>query len=144
MRRNRVEWDSAVCHNGTVRRRVRLVTLLLAAAAAFAQSPNWRQVGGFGVDAALASPATGPVDQVWFSNTGSVLFARTHSGHVFQTADFENWLPADNSTDKANDPPRPVAAAAARMPESGAHIIQAPGNPARIYALGRHLFRSDD
>ena len=49
-----------------------------------------------------------PVDQVWFSPSGSLLFARTRSGKVFQTADFEAWLPAPN----APDPPRPVAAPA--------------------------------
>src|SRR5215475_16120736 len=109
--------------------------------AAYGQSEtDWRKIGGYSVDVSLASPATGPVDQVWFSPSGSVLFARTRSGKVFQTADFENWAAVTGPI----DPPRPVSAAAARLPEAGVQIIQAQGNPARSYALGRHLFRSDD
>src|SRR5215475_11541437 len=106
--------------------------------AAYGQSEtDWRKIGGYSVDVSLASPATGPVDQVWFSPSGSVLFARTRSGKVFQTADFETWVPAPN----APDAPRPVAAPAARIPEAGAQVVQV---QARSYALGRHLFRSDD
>jgi hypothetical protein len=42
----------------------------------------------------LASPATGPVDRVWFAPDGSRVFARTHSGRVFETIDYEVWVPS--------------------------------------------------
>jgi uncharacterized protein (TIGR03437 family) len=114
--------------------------LLLATGAAAAQTnPDWRKLGGAAVELSLASPATGPVDEVWFAASGALL-ARTHSGKLFQTQDFETWTPAADSADA----PRPLTAPAARLPEPGAAVIQSPVNAARIYALGRQLFRSDD
>jgi hypothetical protein len=70
---------------------------VVGAAAALAQSTfgvpalDWRPVGPVTLDAGLASPASGPVDRVWFSNTGSQLFARTRAGRVLMTSDFEKW-----------------------------------------------------
>jgi uncharacterized protein (TIGR03437 family) len=118
------------------------VALALAAAAVAAAqtAPDWRRVGGSAVEMSLAGPATGPVREVWFSPAGNLLMARTASGKVFQTQDFENWTPAD----PAAEAPRPIPASAARMPEGGAVILQSPRNPARTYSLGRQLFRSDD
>jgi len=112
----------------------------LAASAAVAQTaPDWRKVGGSAVEVALAAPATGAVDQVWFSSGGSVLFARTHSGTVFQTADFETWTAADGG-----EAPAAVPATAVRLPESGARVVATSADRTRVYALGRQLFRSDD
>src|SRR5437763_10411398 len=53
--------------------------------------PDWRKVGGTSLELMLASPATGPVDQVWFGPDGRTLYARTHAGKVFETVDFESW-----------------------------------------------------
>ena len=73
-----------------------MVLLTASLGAAFAQSaPSWRKIGSSAVELFLASPATGPVDQVWYSQGGSVLFARTRSGRVFQTADHESWTPVN-------------------------------------------------
>jgi uncharacterized protein (TIGR03437 family) len=128
-----------VCHKGTVRLSVVLLTAGLAVA--FAQTAqDWRKIGGSGVELFLASPATGPVDHVWYSPGGSVLFARTHSGRVFQTADYESWSLAD----PAPEPPLVARASAIRLPEIGARILAAGADGSRIYALGRQLFRSDD
>ena len=66
-----------------------------------AQGVNWRRVGNSAVDLLLASPATGPVDKVWFSDSGGTLYARTHGGKVFETADYEIWLPSQNATEPA-------------------------------------------
>ncbi len=133
----KVEWDSVVCHKRTDR----LAVLIFAtAAAAVAQTnPDWRKLGSAAVELSLASPATGPVDQVWFTPSGA-LVARTHSGRLFQTQDFETWTYAGDSADA----PRLPAATAARLPEPAATVVQAPGNATRIYALGRQLYRSDD
>jgi hypothetical protein len=119
---------------------VALFTLGLATTAVVAQTPPaWRKVGGSAVDLALAAPATGSVLQVWFSPGGSVLNARTQSGRVFQTADYETWTPAETA-----EAPAPLSAPAARLPEAGARVITTGTNRARVYALGRQLFRSDD
>src|SRR5690242_16498839 len=93
---------------GTVRVGVIALTIALGELASFGQTaPDWRKVGGSAVDLSLAAPATGPVDQVWYSDGGSVLFARTRSGRIFQTADFETWIPVE-----AAQAPAPVSTTA--------------------------------
>lgn len=130
-----------MCHKGTVRHTVVALTFGVMALAAWGQTaPSWRKIGGAAVDLALAAPATGPVEQVWFAPGGSFLYARTRSGRTFQTADYETWLPVDPQPDA----PAVTPATAARMPETGARIVGAPGTRARIYGLGKQLFRSDD
>src|SRR5215472_15440167 len=105
--------DLSVCHKGTGRLSVRLLTLALAGAIGLVgqSSPDWRKIGGAGVDLRLASPATGGVNRVWYSADGTLLFARTFSGKIFQTRDFDNWAPAEN----APTPSPVVRADAARL-----------------------------
>jgi uncharacterized protein (TIGR03437 family) len=112
--------------------------MLVLAGLGVAQTTNWRRVGTSTVDLQLASPATGPVEKVWFSAGGGTLYARTRNGRIFETSDYEVWLPSQA--------PREPAAAAApvvfRTPESGATLV--PGNFGRVYAAGRQLYRSED
>jgi uncharacterized protein (TIGR03437 family) len=98
---------------------------------------NWRKVGSSAVELMLASPATGPVDRVWFNGDGE-LFARTRSGKVFHTVDFETWAQAASAT----EPSEPMAGQPVRLPEPGARVIVMPRS--RLYSLGRQLMRSDD
>src|SRR5205085_11999881 len=96
---NRVEWDTTVCHKETrhkVFRHIRFIGLILATVCmADAQTgAPWRRVGSSAVELMLASPATGPVERVWFSADGAALYARTGSGKIFETVDFEAWMPA--------------------------------------------------
>jgi uncharacterized protein (TIGR03437 family) len=114
------------------------LALALASLAA-AQSANWRKVGSSAVELMLASPATGPVENVWFSSDGGLLYARTRSGKVFETADYEIWQPSSSAVEPATLTPAP---AVARIPEPGSRVVG--GSFGRIYALGRQLFRSDD
>ena len=140
---NGLEWDSAVCHKGTIRVRSGFFAgVLLIGVAAFGQppaGPDWRRIGSPSVELMLASPATGPVESVWFAPDGRRLYARTRSGHTFQTDDFDTWSPATAPT----APPPAVPAGAARLPETGARVL-ATADPARIYALASQLSRSDD
>src|ERR1700685_1974771 len=79
---------------------------------------NWRHVGNSAIESGgLPSEATGPVDRVWYSADGSSLFAKTASGRVFRTSDFEQWqLVTDGkATPPANN--RAAAEAAANHPE---------------------------
>jgi|SRR5208283_4817970 len=132
---------SAVCHKGTLRVSVCFAAAILTGAATFAQAaPAWRKVGSAAADLQLAGPATGPVAQVWFSLGGGVLYARSASGAVFATADFETWTPATG----AADPPVARAAAAARLPEASVRIVAASSNPNVIFGLGQQLYRSED
>src|ERR1700722_17913104 len=126
----------AVCHKAT--RRVPALVLVLSALAAAQTSPDWRKIGGPAVDLSLASPATGPVDQVWFS--GGVLFARTDSGRIFQTADFETWAPAFPDVEI----PAVTPAQATRLPEAAAQIVAVANDSSSIFGLGRQVSRSQD
>lgn len=126
-----------VCQTATTR--VASLVLVLATLAAAQTSPDWRKVGGASVDLALASPATGPVTNVWFS-PGGVLFARTSLGAILQTADFENWTPAPEGT----VPPQQSAAQAVRTPEAGAQILSVSTDGRSIWGLGRQVSRSVD
>jgi len=57
-----------------------------------ASVPNWRKLGNESVGMNLAGPAGGPVESVWFSPAGDHLYARLKSGHIFETANFADWI----------------------------------------------------
>ena len=79
--------------------------------------PEWSRVGNSSLDVALASLAGGPVERVWYSDDGSRLYALTVGGTVFETADFERWVPSEES----EAPPEDRASIApGRLPEPGA------------------------
>src|ERR1035438_4832531 len=103
-----------------------------------AQTTNWRRVGNSSVDLLLASPATGPVEKVWFSGSGGTLYARTAGGRVFETSDYEVWLPSQNTLEPAMQPAPQVV----RTPENGVQLVST--GFGRVYAAGRQLFRSED
>jgi uncharacterized protein (TIGR03437 family) len=138
--------DTLMCHRAT-RERLGVglpAILLLTALTAGAQTPadparpNWRRIGSAAVDLALASPATGPVTRVWFSPDGARLYALTASGRLFESADLETWSVAVNPS----QPPNVAGAASVRLPETGARLY--PHSSGRVFALGVHLYRSDD
>ena len=92
------------------------------------------------MDLNLASPATGAMQEVWFSADGSTLYARTAAGKVYATADFDTWRPAVD----APEPPEPgTPVPVVRLPEPGARVVVAFPYSYQ-FAIGRHLSRSDD
>src|ERR1700694_4017462 len=93
--------DTLMCHTATsgVRKLWIAGALLFAAIPAVAQlpaGPNWRRVGSFTMDLALASTATGAVSRVCFSPDGSRLYALSAAGRVFESEDLETWKPSVN------------------------------------------------
>src|SRR6185369_1817222 len=112
--------------------------MLALAGLAAAQNANWRRIGTSAVDLLLASPATGPVEKVWFSDSGGTLYARTRSGKVFETSDYEVWLPSQNVLEPTDQP----APAVFRIPENGVRPVTS--GFGRVYGLGRQLYRSED
>ena len=112
--------------------------ILALAGLAGAQSNNWRRVGDSAMDLLLASPATGPVERVWYSESGGTLYARTRSGKVFETSDYQVWLPSQNVAEPAMQPVPPLA----RVPENGVRLVNV--GFGRVYAAGQQLFRTDD
>src|SRR5579863_1449372 len=114
----------------------------LAQTASEGPRPDWRKVGASSIELRLAAPATGPVDNVWFSTDGRTLYARTHSGKTFETVDFENW------TASMAPPVRPdfsgFSDSAQRLPAPDAILRTSPSDSRRIYALADHVYVSED
>ena len=91
------------------------------------------------MDLALASPATGPVRRVWFAPDGSRLYALTADGRTFESVDIETWVASPNSV-----VPPEIGRSAIKAPASGAKVYPDTQDAQRVFALGTHLFRSDD
>jgi uncharacterized protein (TIGR03437 family) len=123
------------------------LSLVIVCAAAFAQAtgesprPDWRKIGSSSVELMLASPAGGAVDNVWFAPDGRTLYARTHSGKVFETVDFENWMAAPAPAPRADDP---VPAGVERLPAPNAVLRSSPADARHVYALGANVYASED
>ncbi len=117
-----------------------LVLVSLAAGQTEVMRPEWRQIGDASVELMLASPAGGPVKAVWFSPDGSTLYVSTEAGRVFETANLQSWRPS--TAVRAATPP--YAGEAMRLPEADARLVVDPADDARVYALGSHLYRSED
>jgi uncharacterized protein (TIGR03437 family) len=103
--------------------------------------PDWRRTGNTNILLGLPSPAGGPVERVWFDAGTGLLLARTGSGGVYSTADFESWTAAaaePAAIDETRIPP------GARPPEGAARLFVAAGDRTRLYAAGAHLWRSRD
>lgn len=141
--------DTLMCHTATSgRRKTRRQAwiagaLLLAAIPAAAQlppRPNWRKVGSFTMDLALASPATGPVSRVWFSADGSRLYALSAAGRVFESDDLETWKASVNPP----APPPDLSSSLVRPPVPGAKLFTHPQNSTILFALSAQLYRSGD
>jgi uncharacterized protein (TIGR03437 family) len=134
-----------MCRRNTPRRRCvppGLAFLALALGATLAAQSlkfDWRRIGNTALDLSLAGVATGSVERVWYSPDGSRLFARTGTGRVFATSDFETWTEAG-----ATEAPASVDLLAFRLPEASSRVRGEVAPGARLYAFGRFVYRSDD
>ena len=84
----------------------------------------------------MASFAGGPVARVWYSADGSRLYAKTASGQVWQTRDFESWEPATRAEapERSTTPTGP----------NGALAVAPATLATRMYAAGKFAYRSED
>ena len=115
-----------------------LAAAILATDASAQVTPEWSSVAGYTVNLGLAGPATGPVQSVWYSPGGKRLLARTESGRVFETADFQHW--SLNATDAVPPPSAPPGAQT--LPESG---VQFETSGTRRYSVTRdNVYATDD
>ena len=89
----------------------------------------------------MPSLATGPVIRVWYAAGGLSLYARTASGRIFETSDFEQWR---RVLDPQMSPPAADNSSVATLPESGLKLRSQGGGSARLYGVGRNAYRSDD
>jgi uncharacterized protein (TIGR03437 family) len=101
-------------------------------------TPDWRRIGNWVVDRALAGAASGPCKRVWYGPDGT-LYAQAESGRVFQTADLESWQASN-----APAPPAATNATVGSLPEPGAQTRALAGDASRVYAFGEHVYRSED
>jgi uncharacterized protein (TIGR03437 family) len=105
---------------------------------------SWRHVGNSAIESGqLPSEATGPVDRVWYSPDGASLFAKTASGRIFRTPDFEQWHLV---TDAKISPPatNDAQVASLNMPEVAFKLSSPAGSDGRLYGIGGDVYRSDD
>jgi len=118
------------------------VLALAGALGASAQS-DWRLIGSSAIASSLAGPITGPMNKVWYSADGSLLYAQTRSGKTFQTLDFETWEPAAAD---APGPPQTFAREPGRKPDPSpmAQYFSLSATSSEVWGVGRQLFRSSD
>jgi uncharacterized protein (TIGR03437 family) len=123
---------------------LRLGVLAVSATLAHAQAPasDWRRIGNSALDLRLPSVASGSVERVWYAPDGSRLYARTASGKVFVTSDFEQWQAVTGAGVPV--PPDDPPAISKSMPESSAKLKSAAATPGRLYGAGQNAYRSDD
>jgi uncharacterized protein (TIGR03437 family) len=101
-------------------------------------TPDWRHIGNFVLDQALAGAASGPCKRVWYG-AGVGLYVQTGSGRVYQTSDLENWQASSVPV-----PPAGINAVVGSLPEPGAQTRALPGDRSRVYAFGEYVYRSED
>ena len=89
----------------------------------------------------MPSLATGPVDRVWYSADGSILYARSASGRIYETTDFEQWRIVQ---DASVTPPPAANPDAVPVPETGAKVRGQSGGSGRFYGVGHNAYRSED
>ncbi len=104
--------------------------------------PDWRGIGNMGIDLALASPAGGPIDRVWFSSEGNSLFVRTHDGRVFESSDRQNWKPRTDIQAPPDDDGATELAASLAKPGEG--VVRVRWTARETYAIGKDVYRSED
>jgi len=132
-----------MCRRATIR--LIAATVVLAAPGWYAWSQttglDWRHIGNAAIDLPLPSVATGPVDRVWYSSDGSVLYARTASGRIFQTTSFDRWQIVQDSKIV---PPNRENPATPSLPEPTLRAAAQVAGSSRFYGVGRDAYRSDD
>lgn len=127
------------------RRRIGLPALcalaaLLFAGAGAAEDLSWRHLGGSGVAAGLAGPAGGPVEDAWFSANGRTLYASLQGSGVWSSTDLGlSWERTEGA-----DADFPAALERTRLTDGSAIVVRNPYRAGVTYALGEHLYRSDD
>ena len=114
--------------------------VILVLAAGSAEGAGWKRVGGTGVVAGFAGPVGRPVQDAWFSADGNRLYASLQDGALWASDDAGlTWAPAerDQGVFRATLDPQD-------MGDGSAVMLPNPYRSGVAYALGEHLYRSDD
>lgn len=97
--------------------------------------PDWHAIGNTLQLLGLPSPASGPVERVWYAGDGERLVFQLPDGRKFASSDLESWSPATDAPPLLN---RDSVADA----EPGARIYR--GANGAAWAAGADLWRSSD
>ena len=116
------------------------MVLALAGVLGASAQTDWRRIGASAIDLHLAGPVTGRMTNVWYSADGSLLYAQSDTGKIFQTQDFESWDPVSS----APAPPATFPREPVRKPEPTAVYIAMGADSEPMWGLGQQLYRSDD
>ena len=119
----------------------RLAILALVGAFACYAQADWRAIGASAAESRLAGPVTGPMVRVWFAPDGSTLYARTASGNIFQTIDFETW---DSAAPDAPAEPATFRRDPVRKPDPGAQYFAVSDTSQEVWGVGQQLYHSED
>ena len=104
-----------------------------------AEDRHWSRLGGTGVAAGFAGPAGSAVDEAWFSGDGRRLYVSLQNGTVWASEDVGlTWGPA------RRDSVEPIAVPAESTADGALRVLRNPYRAGVAYALGQHLYRSDD
>jgi uncharacterized protein (TIGR03437 family) len=101
---------------------------------------NWSRIGNTLVDFSLAGLASGPVNRVWYSPNGGILYTTTFSGKTFETQDFETWKESSATAPPAAD----LSTAGTPLPEPGARLEGFNGQRSTMYAFGALVYQSQN
>ena len=79
--------DSSMCSRATLASAAAamLIGVTLAGPVYSQTSTDWRRIGSLVHDRAMAGPASGRVDRVWYSADGTKIGTETHSGRRYET-----------------------------------------------------------
>ena len=113
--------------------------VVAASSAVSAEDRHWTRLGGTGVAAGFAGPAGSAVEEAWFSGDGRRLYVLLQNGTVWASEDLGlTWNPA------RRDPLEPLAVPGASTADGALRVVRNPYRAGVAYALGEHLYRSDD
>ncbi len=105
-----------------------------------AEEGHWKRLGGTGVAAGFAGLAGQPIEDAWFSANGSRLYASLRGGGVWSSTDLGlTWHRAERA-----DADYPAHLELGETVDGSALVVRNPYRAAVSYALGEHLYRSDD
>ena len=109
------------------------------AGAVSAEDRHWTPLGGTGVAAGFAGPAGSAVGEAWFSGDGQRLYVSLQNGTTWASEDLGlNWNPARRVS---LEPPAMPGESTA---DGALKVVRNPYRAGVAYALGQHLYRSDD
>ena len=101
---------------------------------------SWKQIGGTGIAAGFAGPVGRPVQDAWFSANGRRLYASLQDGTLWVSEDAGlTWTAGERDEGEFR-----ATLDLQETAKGSALVFHNPYRSGVAYALGEHLYRSDD